>query len=102
MQNEHVHFVLPLYVCWEHIYVLYKCKYCTVVKMSLKLSAVIDVHNLCFLYIGTGRGVLLPKDVSTLWKIVEDAHEKMTAKISYVTVVIPIPEEVMARYTKPL
>jgi hypothetical protein len=44
-----------------------------------------------------GRGVLLPKDVSTLWNILEAAHENMTAKISYKTVVIPIPEGVMAR-----
>jgi hypothetical protein len=47
------------------------------------------------MYIGIGRGVLLPKDVSTLWKIVESAHENMTAKISYETVVIDVPEEVM-------
>ena len=52
----------------------------------------------CTMYIGIGRGVLPPKDVSTLWKIVESVHEDMTAKISYETVVIPIPEEVRAHY----
>ena len=51
---------------------------------------------LCTMYIGIGRGVLLPKDVSTLWKIVESVHEDMTGKISYETVVIAIPEEVKA------
>ena len=62
-----------------------------------------NVHMLRTMYIGIGRGVLLlPKHVSTLWKIVEDAHEDMTAKISYKTVVIPIPEGVMARDTKHL
>ncbi len=49
----------------------------------------------CTTYIGIGRGVLLPKDVSTLWKIVESMHEDMTAKISYETVVIAIPIEVI-------
>jgi hypothetical protein len=48
------------------------------------------------MYIDIGRGVLLPKNVSTLWKIVDSLHEEMTAKISYETVVIAIPEEVMA------
>ena len=56
---------------------------------------------LCTMYIGIGRGVLLPKDVSTLWNIVESAHEDMTAKISYETVVIAIPEEVRAREVQP-
>ena len=51
----------------------------------------------CTMYIGIGRGVLLPKDVSTLWKILESAHEDMTAKISYEKVVVPIPEAVMAQ-----
>ena len=59
---------------------------------------------LCTMYIGIGRGVLLPKDISTLWKIVESAHEDMTAKISYEKVVVAIPEAVMVQwsFTKPI
>jgi hypothetical protein len=49
------------------------------------------------MYIGIGRGVFLPEDVSALWKILESAHEDMTAKISYEKVVVPIPEAVMAQ-----
>ena len=58
----------------------------------------------CTMYIGIGRGVLLPKDVSTLWKILESAHEDMTAKISYEKVVGAIPEAVMTQcsLTKPI
>ena len=58
----------------------------------------------CTLYIGIGRGVLLPKHVKTLWTIVENAHEDMTAKISYEKVVVAIPEAVMAQcsLTKPI
>ena len=51
----------------------------------------------CTMYIGIGRGVLLPKHVKTLWTIVENAHEDMTAKISYEKVVVAIPEAVMAQ-----
>ncbi len=58
----------------------------------------------CTMYIGIGRGVLLPKKPSTLWKRVENAHEDMTAKISYEKVVVAIPEAVMAQcsLTKPI
>ena len=58
----------------------------------------------CTLYIGIGRGVLLPRKVKTLWTIVENAHEDMTAKISYEKVVVAIPEAVMAQcsLTKPI
>ncbi len=58
----------------------------------------------CTMYIGIGRGELLPKHVKTLWKIVENAHEDMTAKISYEKVVVAIPEAVMAQcsLTKPI
>ena len=51
----------------------------------------------CTLYIGIGVGVLLPNRVKTLWTIVENAHEDMTAKISYEKVVVAIPEAVMAQ-----
>ncbi len=58
----------------------------------------------CTMYIEIGRGVLLPKHVKTLRKIVESAHEDMTAKISYEKVVVAIPEAIMAQcsLTKPI
>jgi hypothetical protein len=43
----------------------------------------------------SGRGLLLPKDVQTLWKTMSAAHEDMTAKVSYEKVEIEVPQEVI-------
>ena len=42
----------------------------------------------------SGRGLLLPKDVRTLWTTMSAAHEDMTAKVCYEKVVIEVPQEV--------
>ncbi len=44
----------------------------------------------------SGRGLLLPKDVRTLWKTMSAAHEDMTAKVCYEKVVIEVPQEVVS------
>ena len=53
------------------------------------------VHETFVLYFDfVGRGALLPKDIKTVWKVMELAHEDMSAKLRTKTIVIKIPEEV--------